>query len=95
MKKESIIFFRLIRDYLDVFLINQKGASKHTVKSYKQTLNQLLDYLAKLFSIKLSELSFANISVKSIEGFLDNGEKDIGMECQYKKSEACSCKVFP
>ena len=47
MKKESIIFFRMIRDYLDVFLTNQKGASEHTVKSYKQTLNQMLDYLAK------------------------------------------------
>ena len=94
MKKESIIFFRLIRDYLDVFLANQKGASEHTVKSYKHTLNQLLDYLAKLFSIKLSELSFANISVKSIEGFLDNGEKILGWSANTRNQKLAAVKSF-
>ena len=94
MKKESIIFFRMIRDYLDVFLTNQKGASEHTVKSYKQTLNQMLDYLAKLFSIKLSELSFANISVKSIEGFLDNGEKILGWSANTRNQKLAAVKSF-
>lgn len=94
MKKESILLFRLIRDYLDFFLINQKGASAHTVKSYKQTLNQLLDYLAYLFNIRLSELSFSNISIHSIESFLENGEKNQKWSANTRNQKLAAIRSF-
>ena len=39
MKNESLVFFRMIRDFLTVYLPKQRVASPNTVKSYKNTLN--------------------------------------------------------
>lgn len=77
MNNDSVTFFRMIRDFLGVFMTNQKGASDHTVRSYRQTLNQLLDYLSEKIDVKKFELSFNDISIGSIEGFLDYGEMNL------------------
>lgn len=35
MKKKELKYFKTIRDYFEIFLPNQKGASYHTIKNYK------------------------------------------------------------
>lgn len=44
MKKNKLKYFRMIRDFFEIFLPNQKGASKHTIKNYKICMNQFLDF---------------------------------------------------
>ena len=44
MKKNELKYFKTIRDYFEIFLPNQKGASYHTIKNYKICMNQFLDF---------------------------------------------------
>lgn len=71
MKNESLLFFRMIRDFLTVYLPRQKAASPNTVKSYKNTLNLFLDYSKEKIGIPSMRLSFQHITRGHVENFLD------------------------
>lgn len=57
MKKNNI-FFETLRGYLTVFLPKQKCCSENTIKSYREVLNFLIDYLQNEKKIKLQQISF-------------------------------------
>jgi len=73
---ENIRFFKLVRDFLIVFLPTQRAVSLNTVKSYRETLNLLLNYLCERNGISLKKLSFENFSREAVEGFLEYLEKE-------------------
>jgi len=52
LKGETL--FRLIRDYLLVYLPDQKCCSPNTIKSYREALNQLFDFITIEKSIPLT-----------------------------------------
>lgn len=79
MNEKSSHFFRLIRDYLTVYLPDQKGASPNTAKSYREALSLLLDYLCTINGLVLGKLNFTHLSREAIEGFLNHIE--IQREC--------------
>lgn len=80
MKNESLVFFKMIRDFLTVYLPKQRAASPNTVKSYKNTLNLFLNYSKEKLGIPLTGLNFKYVTREHVEGFLDWLEK----ECCYK-----------
>ncbi len=47
--------FRLIRDYLTVYLPDQRCCSPNTIKSYRETLSQLFDYVTAEKKILLTD----------------------------------------
>ena len=57
MKKKELKYFKTIRDYFEIFLPNQKGASYHTIKNYKICMNQFLDFAKDYLGIKLGSLT--------------------------------------
>lgn len=63
--------FRLIHDFLKVYMPQQKHTSPNTIKSYKETLNLFFDYLTKARGICITDLSFSKIDSKMFGGFLD------------------------
>ena len=71
MNKESQLFYRLVRDFLTVYLPLQKAASPNTIKSYKDTINIFLDYLKQELQIPLKEIEFQYITQKNVEDFLE------------------------
>lgn len=71
MMNESMVLFRLIRDFLTIYLPKQKAASPNTVKSYKNTLNLFLDYAVDKVEIPMIDLEFQYLSRELIEAFLD------------------------
>lgn len=71
MNNESLVFFRMIRDFLTVYLPKQKAASPNTVKSYKNTLNLFLDYSKEKLCIPSTRLSFQYTTREHVESFLD------------------------
>jgi site-specific recombinase XerD len=78
MNEKNIRFFKLVRDFLTVYLPDQKTASPNTVKSYRESLNLLLHYICNRNRIGLGNLSFEHLSRKTVESFLDytmNGHK--------------------
>lgn len=71
MKFKDECFFRAIRDFLNVYLPKQKCYSPNTVRSYRISLNLLVDYLTAVNGVPLYKLSFEDVTAKSISGFLD------------------------
>jgi len=76
MNEKSTRFFKLIRDFLTVYLPGQKAASPNTIKSYRESLNLLLEYVCNRNGIHLGKLSFDYLSKEVVEHFLDYLEKE-------------------
>ena len=81
MKKNELKYFKMIRDFFEIFLPNQKGASKHTIKSYKICMNQFLDFAKASLGIKLRDFDFNHTTIELVESFLEYGEMVL---CQEK-----------
>ena len=71
VSRESRKFFQLIRDFLTVYLPNQRGCSPNTIRAYRDALNLLFDYLKAIENLQLSEISFDKISRQTAECYLD------------------------
>ncbi len=76
MKSEPMGFFKLIRDFLTIYLPKQKAASPHTIRSYKNTISLFLDYSVKNLEIAMVDLDFQHLSREFIISFLDGLEND-------------------
>ena len=68
--------FKLMRDYLTVYLPELKCCSQHTIKSYRETLNILLNYITKVKNIPLEKVTFSLFNNQIIVEFLDWLEKE-------------------
>lgn len=62
-------FFRLVRSWLTVHLPRSRRLSPHTIRSYKTTLNLLLDYLRQTRGLTLEQVGFDHIDRATITGF--------------------------
>lgn len=74
LKDETL--FRLIHDYLSVYLPDQRCCSPNTIKSYRETLNQLLDYVTLEKFIPLTDISFETLDSQMISDYLRWLEKE-------------------
>jgi len=63
-------FFNLINDYLRIFMQSQRDLSKHTIKSYRETLNIFLDFICFRNKISLKNLSIDLIDSNTISEFI-------------------------
>lgn len=73
LKDETL--FRLIRDYLSVYLPYQRCCSPNTIKSYRETLNQLFDFVTSEKSIPLTDITFHTLNNRTIIDYLNWLEK--------------------
>jgi len=64
-------FFKTIRNFLTVFLPKQKCYSPHTIRSYRDALNLLIEFLRTEKDLSVSEITFALIDRAMICDFLD------------------------
>ncbi len=71
MKNEKNEFFRLLREYLTIYLPKQKNASGHTLKSYRETLNLFITFLAEQKKCSLCNITFDDVGQASVNGFLE------------------------
>ena len=76
MNEKSTHFFKLVRDFLTVYLPNQKAVSPNTIKSYRESMNLLLNYICDRNGVGLANLRFEWLSRDIVEGFLDYVEED-------------------
>jgi site-specific recombinase XerD len=74
LKDENL--FCLIRDYLVVYLPDQKYYSPNTIKSYRETLNQLFDFISHEKGISLENVTFETINAQMIGDYLEWLEKE-------------------
>ena len=70
MKIERNELFFLLREYLQNFLPKQKCVSSHTLKSYRESLNLFITYLAEQKKCSLYHITFDHVTAASVESFL-------------------------
>ena len=69
VKDETL--FRLVHDYLKMYLPQQRRASPHTIKAYRTAMEQLFDYITKKNGIPIASLTFEMLDAEAVSSFLD------------------------
>ena len=90
MEHNALFFYRTVRDFLSVYLPKQRGASPNTVKSYRETLNLLVEYIRDTEDKALEAVSFQCLSVESISAFLQwlETERNCGITTRNQRMSA-------
>jgi site-specific recombinase XerD len=94
MNNDSILFYRLIRNFLTLYLPRQKAASNNTVKSYRETLNLFIDYLSHTLGCPLAKIGFECITRKRTEEFLEWLENGRGCSVSSRNQRLSGLKSF-
>ncbi len=71
MKNKNNTFFTYIRDYLTIYLPNQKTASENTIKAYKDSLNLLFDFFNSELGIQTKDICFDQFTAKNLNTFME------------------------
>lgn len=94
MKSESMLFFRMVQSFLMSYLPKQKGASHHTVRSYKASLNKFLDYACGELGIRLESFHFGLMTRELLEKYLEHLECDNGYSIGSRNLRLAAIKSF-
>ena len=94
MKKNELKYFKTIRDYFEIFLPNQKGASYHTIKNYKICMNQFLDFAKDYLGIKLRDFDFNDTTIELVESFLEFGENKYHWSAQTRNLKLAEYSIM-
>ena len=70
MKIKDEMFYKTVRDFLDTYLISQKGYSRNTQRAYKLAFSQLLDYFKDELGLQYSIIGFEHLTYANICGFV-------------------------
>ena len=61
MKIKDLDFYRSVRDYLTVYLPEQRVCSFATVKSYREAISLFLEFITKSQGIGMAKIGFETI----------------------------------
>jgi site-specific recombinase XerD len=65
-----------VHDFLIIYLPKHRNVSPNTVRSYKKSLDQLLDYVKGAKSVPLADVTFEMITAETVAAFLDYVEDE-------------------
>lgn len=68
-------FARYMSEYLSHYLIDEKGVSRNTIKGYRDTFVQLIDFLATVKNIRIEKITLSRLTKEIVIEFLDWIEK--------------------
>jgi len=75
---KDALLFGLVRDFLEVYLPEQKNSSPHTIKSYKFAVDSFLDFVKLKKNIALAAVNFDMLNSKALSAYLDDVEANGG-----------------
>lgn len=72
--------FTLLRNFLLIYLPNQRRASTNTVKAYRTAWNQLPGHISRQKKIPMMSVAFEMVSYEGVNSYLDwlTNEKKAG-----------------
>lgn len=87
-------FPKLVQEFFSVYLLQQRNASQHTVASYRDTFRLLLQYSARRFSKKPSDLVLTDFDASLVLGFLDYLETERGNSVASRNARLAAIRSF-
>lgn len=83
-----------IHDYLKVYLPKQRNLSIHTQNSYRQSLDQLVDFIKTQKGIPIEDVTFEMLTAETITAFLDFFETDCGNGISSRNTRLAAIRAF-
>lgn len=78
MDTQNNLLFSYIHDYLKIYLPKQRKASANTIRSYRKSLEVLLDYAKEQLQLPLGCIIFEHLTVDLILSFMEHLKSDTG-----------------
>lgn len=94
MKSKDISLFSLIHDYLKIYLPKQRNVSPNTIRSYRKSLEELLDYVKDCRQISLGEVTFDHLTTDAILSFLEYLEVERGCSVPTRNTRFAAIRAF-
>jgi len=86
--------FPLIHDYLKIYLPKQRKVSPNTVRSYREALELLVDFVKEHKSIPLVDVTFEMLTAEMILSFLDYLESERGCSVSTRNNRLAAIRAF-
>ena len=86
--------FPLIHDYLKIYLPKQREVSPNTVRTYREALELLVDYVKNVKQVSLADVSFKMMTADMIVSFLDYLEAERGCSVSTRNSRLAAIRAF-
>lgn len=93
MRVGSDNLFTLIHDFLKVYLPRQRKVSPHTIRSYSNALNALIDYVKAQKSIPMVQITFELLSADMILSWLASLDES-GCSDATRNSRCAAVRAF-
>lgn len=86
--------FGLIHDYLKLYLPKQRKLSHNTIRSYREALELLVDFVKDKNRIPLQDVTFEMLTADTILAFLDYLETDRGCSVSTRNNRLAIIRAF-
>ena len=86
--------FGLIHDYLKVYLAKQRKLSANTIRSYREALELLVDFVKSQKGIPLQDVTFEMLTGEMIAAYLDYLENERGCVIVTRNNRLAAVRAF-
>ena len=94
MTEESRKMFEKVRTFLTVYMPKQRGLSNNTVQSYKQAINQFLDFVSNTRKVSYEDVSFQNWDALTVNEFLTYLEDERSVSASTRNQRLFAIRAF-
>jgi site-specific recombinase XerD len=86
--------FGMIHDYLKIYLPKQRKLSLNTIRSYRQTLEMLVDFIKETKQVPLGDVTFEMITADTILAYLDHLESERNCSISTRNNRLAAIRAF-
>jgi len=94
MKLNDNTLFMLLHDYLKVYLPKQRKLSPNTIRSYRESLELLVDFVKTKKKVLLQDVTFEMLTADIINAYLDYLENDRNCTATTCNNRLASIRAF-
>lgn len=87
-------FAKYLSEFLTVYMVNERGFSHNTIKSYRDTFVQFISYISEHKNIKIDRFDFPMITQNMVIEFLDWLEKERKCSIQTRNNRLAAIHSF-
>jgi site-specific recombinase XerD len=86
--------FKLIHDYLKIYLPKQRRLSQNTIRSYREALELLVDFVKAQKGVPLQDMTFEMLTAETITAYLDYLEDERGCSIVTRNNRLAAVRAF-
>ena len=86
--------FSLIHDYLKLYLPKQRKLSPNTIRSYREALELLVDFVKRRNKVPLMDVTFEMLTPETILAYLDHLESERSCSVSTRNNRLAAVRAF-